>query len=110
MKEAIFLDSNIFMYAAGKPHLYQELCIQIVKGVELKNIPAVINTEILQELLYRYSHIGMKEKGVQLCRIILSFPLIILPVTESDLRVAVNLYPEFVTTQLLAVSYWLLAW
>lgn len=95
MKEAIFLDSNIFMYAAGKPHIYQEPCIQIVKDVELKNLSAVINTEILQELLYRYSQIGLNEKGIQLCRIILNFPLLILPVTESDVRLAVKLYPEF---------------
>ncbi|MEA3339097.1 MAG: type II toxin-antitoxin system VapC family toxin [Chloroflexota bacterium] len=53
---------------------------------------AAINAEVLQEILYRYSHIQLVSKGVQLCRDILKYPLTILPVTEADIRVAVDLF------------------
>jgi predicted nucleic acid-binding protein len=88
----IFLDVNVFMYAAGAPHPYKESCIRILNDIETGTIAAAINTEILQELLYRYSHIGIPDKGIQLCREILLYPLMILPVTELDLRLAIDLF------------------
>ena len=90
--ESIFLDSNVFMYAAGKPHPYKEPCLSILRDVEGKTLRAAINTEILQELLYRYSHIGLADKGIELCRQILEYPLTILPVSETGMRNAVDLF------------------
>jgi len=54
MNETYFLDSNIFMYAAGKDHVYKNPCLTILNGIEAHKLSAVINSEILQELLYRY--------------------------------------------------------
>jgi len=82
--ETTFLDVNIFMYAAGVPHPYKDPCVRILSDVETGVLVAAINTEILQELLYRYSHIKLADKGVQLCRGILEYPLTILPVTKAD--------------------------
>jgi predicted nucleic acid-binding protein len=92
MAEAIFLDVNVFMYAAGSPHPYKDPCIHILSDVETGALVAAVNTEIFQELLYRYSHIKLADKGVQLCRDILKYPFIILPVTEADIRLAVDLF------------------
>ena len=91
MAETIFLDVNVFMYAAGAPHPYKGPCLRILTDLEMGVVSAVINTEILQELLYRYSHIGMADRGIQLCREILNYPLTILPVTEPDVRLAIDL-------------------
>ncbi len=87
----LFLDVNVFMYAAGAPHPYKAPCIRILSDVEAGMLAAAINTEILQELLYRYSHIQLSDKGIQLCRAVLQYPLTILPVTEADLRLAIDL-------------------
>ncbi len=92
MAEITFLDVNIFMYAAGVPHPYKDPCVRILSDVEMGVLVAAINTEILQELLYRYSHIKLADKGLQLCRDILQYPLTILPVTEADLRLAIDLF------------------
>lgn len=92
MAETIFLDANIFMYAAGVPHPYKQPCIRILSDVETGALAAAINTEVLQELLYRYSHIKLADKGLQLCREILLYPLTILPVREADIRLAIDLY------------------
>ncbi len=91
MTETIFLDVNVFMYAAGAPHPYKGPCLRILTDLEMGVLSAVVNTEILQELLYRYSHVGMADKGIQLCREILNYPLTILPVTEPDVRLAIDL-------------------
>ncbi len=95
MQEPVFLDSNVFMYAAGKRHPYKNPCLHILKDIETQALIGVVNTEIFQELLYRYSHIGLTDKGIQLCNEILMYPLKILPVTESDIRLAIELVEEY---------------
>lgn len=90
--EVTFLDTNVFMYAAGAPHPYKEPCVRILSDVESGALAAAVNTEIFQELLYRYSHIKLADKGVQLCRDILKYPLPVLPVTKADIRLAIDLF------------------
>lgn len=94
MTDAIFLDANIFMYAAGKPHAYKSPCQQILQAVELAQLPAATNAEVLQELLYRYHHLHLLDKGVQLCRYILDYPLMVLPVTPADISSALDLLSQ----------------
>lgn len=94
MNSTMFLDANVFMYAAGKPHPYKNPCLHILKDVETQTLPAVVNTEIFQELLYRYTHIGVADKGIQLCNDVLKYPLTILPITEADIRLAINLFEQ----------------
>lgn len=91
MTDAIFLDANIFMYAAGAAHRYKAPCLQILALVETEKLTAVTSSEVLQELLYRYSHLQLKEKGIHLCRRILDFPMQILPVTAADVRRATEI-------------------
>lgn len=95
MEEPVFLDVNIFMYAAGKPHVYKNPCLHILKDIETQVLTGVVNTEIFQELLYRYSHIGLIEKGIQLCNDIFKYPLTIFPVTEADIRFAIELAEQY---------------
>ena len=90
--QATFLDACIFMYAAGAPHPYKDPCVQILTDLEMGRLVAAVNTEIIQEILYRYSHIGLADKGLQLSRDILRYSLTILPVTEEDIRLAMELY------------------
>ncbi len=98
--EITFLDANVFMYAAGAPHPYKSPCVRILSDVEMGTLVAAINTEVLQELLYRYSHIQMAGKGVKLCRDILKYPLTVLPITEADIRLDVDLYDTYRVTGL----------
>lgn len=90
-----FLDTNIFMVAAGRPHQYKSPCVRILDDVEKKKINAFVDTEVLQELLYRYSHIDLPKKGIELCRNILRYPIDVLPISESAMRLAVDLFDDF---------------
>ena len=88
----MFLDASVFMYAAGTAHLYKEPCIRILVEIETGRLTGAINTEIVQELLYRYSHIGLADKGLQLSRDVLQYPLTVLPVTLADVSLAIDIY------------------
>jgi uncharacterized protein len=90
--QVAFLDVNVFMYAAGSPHPYKDSCVRILADLETGTLTGAVNTEILQELLYRYSYINLADKGVQLCRDLLRYPLRVLPVTEADIRLAIDLF------------------
>lgn len=57
------IDTNIIMYALGKPHALKENCRNILQDVVNNTIEANIDTEVLQELLYVYSFRGEREKG-----------------------------------------------
>jgi predicted nucleic acid-binding protein len=96
----IFIDVNVFMYAAGALHPYKAPCIRILSDIETGALTGAINTEILQELLYRYTHIKLADKGIQLCRDILKYPLTILPVVENDIRLAIDLFQAHQATGL----------
>lgn len=93
--ETVFLDANIFMYAAGTAHVYKEPCIQLLTELENGHLRATINTEIIQELLYRYSHIGLAEKGLQLSRDVMRYPLAILSVAAGDIYLAIDIYDSY---------------
>lgn len=96
----IFIGVNVFMYAAGAPHPYKVPCVKILSDIETGALTAAINTEILQELLYRYSHIKLADKGIQPCRDILKYPLTILPIAEDDIRLAIDLFQAHHATSL----------
>ena len=42
--------------------------VRILADLDQGKLATAINTEIVQEMLYRYSNIGLAEKGILLCR------------------------------------------
>ena len=54
MSEPYFIDTNILMYAVGTPHPLKEPCLAILKRVSDGEITAVTDTEVFQEIAYRY--------------------------------------------------------
>ena len=52
-----FIDSNIPMYAAGKDHPNLAASLGLLSRVQAGEIEGCSSTEVLQEILYRYSAI-----------------------------------------------------
>ncbi len=93
MRDApFFIDVNIAMYAAGKSHPYREACAWVLSEVANGNIPAVIDSETIQEILYRYGAIGRSQLAVTMATNLLDLIPIVLPVTHDDARTAIELY------------------
>ncbi|TET08540.1 PIN domain-containing protein [Candidatus Aerophobetes bacterium] len=90
----IFIDTNIIMYAVGRPHKYKSSCAKIIMGISEGKIPGVIDCEVLQELLYRYWHIGELEKGLEVFECFQSLIPKILEINRSDLVTAAQILKE----------------
>jgi uncharacterized protein len=54
MSPILFLDTNIPVYAAGRPHQLKDPCAQILSLVAQQPTSFVTDAEVLQELLHRY--------------------------------------------------------
>jgi predicted nucleic acid-binding protein len=49
-----FIDTNIPIYASGKKHPYKEPCQRIILDIADNRYIAFTNTEVFQEIIYRY--------------------------------------------------------
>ena len=81
----IFIDANIVMYAVGRPHKYKEACARIIVSISEGKIPAVTDSEILQEILCRYWYIRELEKGLQVFEDFQNLVPKIFPIGREDL-------------------------
>lgn len=59
----IFIDTNIFMYAAGREHQNKIPSINLLHKIASGKIEACITVEVLQEILHRYRYINRWEDG-----------------------------------------------
>lgn len=100
MSEKFFLDVNIFMYAAGKPHIYKAPCLKILTELEMGKFAAFVNTEIFQEILYRYYHLRIPEHGIDLCKSLTILPIEILSVSVEDIQLSLNIFSQYYQTGL----------
>lgn len=93
-----FLDTNIFMYAAGREHPLKGPCVAFLRRVAREEVEALTNTEVLQEILYRYRAIGERERGLHLaCLAVDQVGGEVLPVTLADMRRAFDLVTRYGT-------------
>ena len=84
-----FIDTNVPMYAAGKEHPLKNSCLKILESIAKNEISVVTDTEVLQEILYRFFSIGRKDIGMSVFD---GFAKImhgsILPVGYKDIMIA----------------------
>ena len=96
MSEApYFLDVNVPMYAAGKEHPYKAACVYVLTEIANGRLDAVISTEIIQEILYRFGASGQAQVGVQMASNLMNLVPDVLPVTVEDMQTAVALFAEY---------------
>jgi len=65
IKDRVFIDSNIPMYAAGREHPNKRPAIKILELVSEGEITGITSTEIFKEILYRYQAINLLDKGLE---------------------------------------------
>lgn len=101
MSESIyFIDTNIFLYSVGRDHPLKPGSVTVIHRIRDGEITAVINTEIIQEILYHFQSIKQLLVGIRLAKDIVSISSRILPVEEIDLSLAIGLlesYPKIQT-------------
>ena len=94
--ETFLIDTNIVMYAAGKTHPYKSACAGIISGIAdgsfHRNVGVpVTDTEVFQEILYRYALVGKWQTGIVICRHLLELGLEILSISSDDVLAMIAL-------------------
>ncbi len=93
----ILVDANILMYAAGADHNNKAASLQFLERVAEGEIDAVIDAEILQEILHRYRALQRWEEGRHLFDFTRALFPVVLPVTAEVLdgaRIILDAYPH----------------
>ncbi len=80
----LFIDANLIMYSMGGPHPLREPCKKFLEKIKSREILGVTNTEVLQEILYRYFSIERRTLGEMAYQSIIEFCTDIFPVRVMD--------------------------
>ena len=80
----VFVDSNIPMYAAGREHPNRSHAIRFLERIRADEIAACTSSEVLQEILYRYSSIGRLDLARSVYDLFVEVCPVILGVTLAD--------------------------
>lgn len=95
----LFVDANILIYAAGREHRAKAPCLRLLRDVGSGEVEAVLDTEVLQEVLYYYWRAGAMREGLQLCDHALEAIPDVRPVTKADVIVARHLLTDHPTIE-----------
>ena len=95
MAEFLFLDVNVPMYTAGQKHPYRDSCRWVMTEITEGRIQAASDTEIIQEILYRYGALGRPQVGVTMANHLLTIVPTVHPVVLEDVRLAVELFARY---------------
>src|SRR5712664_228206 len=94
-EEPLFMDTSIPIYAAGPPSEHKEACSRVLEKIERDELNAAIDTEVIQEILYRFHRLNMGKQGTELARNVLRLGLRVLPVLKRDVEVALPLFEKY---------------
>ncbi len=90
-----FLDANLIMYSLGGPHPLRDPSKRILDKIKNGAIRVVANTEVLQEILYRYFSIRKQALGELAYTAIIDLCEVILPVTLQETDRALELLKQY---------------
>ena len=80
----VFVDSNIPMYVAGRDHSFREPARRFLDRVRAGEVEACTSTEVLQEILYRYSALKRVDLARQVYELFVDLCSVVYPVTLAD--------------------------
>lgn len=95
--EELFIDTSIPIYAAGRPGAHKETCTKILEKIERDEMNAAIDTEVVQEILYRFHALDMERQGLELSQNVLRLGLRVLPVLKRDIEGALSLFEKYIS-------------
>ena len=85
------VDTNVFIYAVGGTHEYKGACARLSAELIRGEHDANIDTELLQEILYRFWRRGRHQEGLQLFDILITGFPDSLPITTREMTLARDL-------------------
>jgi len=92
----IFVDANVFMYAAGAEHRHKQPSVSFVEAVAGGRVDAAVDAEVLQEILHRYRSIRRWSEGRRVYDLVRQVVARVVPVRVEILDRARALLDEYV--------------
>jgi len=86
-----FLDTNVFLYAAGADHPIRDPCRRVLQRVAEGTLDAVTSSEVVQELLHVLVRRGRRADALRLARDVVALFPDLLPVGREEMEVAADL-------------------
>jgi predicted nucleic acid-binding protein len=80
----IFVDSNVPMYVAGRDHPLSGPSRRFLERSRAGDIEICTSTEVLQEILYRYTGLGRPDLAVEVYDLFVQLCPVVLPVTLAN--------------------------
>lgn len=80
----IFIDSNMPMYVAGAEHPNREPACRFLAQVQAGEVEGCTSTEVLQEILYRYSALRRLDLAREVYDLFVQICPVVLDVTLAD--------------------------
>jgi predicted nucleic acid-binding protein len=84
----ILVDSNIFMYAGGAEHTHKRPSVAYLQRIARNEIDAVIDAEVMQEILHRYRALKRWPDGQRVYDLTRRIVPTVLPITAEVLDTA----------------------
>lgn len=78
----ILVDANIFMYAAGAGHPNKDASLRFLQRVSHGVENAVVDAEVLQEILHRYRSLGRWDDGKEVYDLVRRIVPVVVPIDE----------------------------
>ncbi|MDI6688935.1 MAG: type II toxin-antitoxin system VapC family toxin [Actinomycetota bacterium] len=105
VETAYFIDTNIVMYARGKDHPYKEPCAKLILKIadgsfEKEFGLPVTDSEVFQEIIYRYALVGEWTTALQVCKDIYALGLEVLPVGLSEVSKLIELVEKYMKARI----------
>ncbi len=80
----VFIDSNVPMYVAGREHPNRARAVRFLEKVRRGEVEAYTSTEVLQEILFRYSSLKRLDLAAQVYDLFVQICPVVFPVTLAD--------------------------
>ena len=103
----VFIDTAVFMYAAGSDHPLRQPCRIILARAVKGDIAGATSAEVIQELVHRYLSIRRVDAAVSVAREVLASFAPVLPIDHAivaRLPELVSRYPGLTTRDLVHVA------
>ena len=91
----MFVDTNVFMYAVGRPHTLQLQARSVFTESERNDVPLFTSAEGLQELLHAYLPVGRVEFFEAALALIVRFEVTVWALEQADVALARQLHERY---------------
>ena len=93
----IFVDSNVFMYAVGRPHPLRAPAREFFVESNRNRTPLCTSAEVLQEMAHAYLPVGRLETLDAASSLIVRSQVEVWPLEEEDVTLARQLHDQYPT-------------